>query len=118
MTYANAGQTPPCLLRVGGDLKRLDPTGLFLGSFEDATCRAETIVIEPGDMLVCYSDGVIEATNRAGKIFGEKRLIGIASRARHASPLEVVNGIMEAVDSHCGRSPQDDLTLLVLKREA
>ena len=81
-TYCNAGSEPPILVTRRG-LSRLDKGGLILGAFSEATYEQETLQLEPGDVLVAFSDGVTEAFNENGDLFGDDRL---TSRRRRTSP--------------------------------
>src|SRR5205085_10797565 len=71
LTYVNAGQNPPLLRRAQGSIERLSSTGIALGMFEGSNYEAVETRIEPGDMLLLYSDGITEAQNPAGQPFEE-----------------------------------------------
>ena len=117
MTFVNAGHCPPWLIRAGGPPERYDITGRPIGMFENSTYEATTIEIRPGDVFVCYSDGVPEGECGSGEQFGEKRLVDLVEEHRDGTPAEIMRRIIEAIDVHHGSTPrQDDITLVVLKR--
>lgn len=120
LDYVNAGHLPPLLFRHGGSIERVatDSTnGLALGMFEQAIYEAHRIVIEPGDTLVLYSDGITEAENPAGRAFEEAGLEGVIAAHGSADPDVLGRAILSAVERHAGDARlSDDLTALVLKR--
>ncbi|NIS79606.1 MAG: SpoIIE family protein phosphatase, partial [Anaerolineales bacterium] len=77
MTYCNAGHNPPYHLKSQNGLPvgLLDKTGMALGVIEEESWERGTVEISPGDMLVLYTDGIIDAQNSRGKFFGEERLL-------------------------------------------
>ena len=76
-----------------------------------------TIELAPGEILVCFSDGVPDGVGPAGEEFGEKRLIEIVESSKDHPPAEIVRRVMESIETHHGGvAKQDDITLLVLKR--
>jgi phosphoserine phosphatase RsbU/P len=75
------------------------------------------IVLEPGDMVVVYSDGVTEAMNPSGEMFGDDRLNEEACKAPASGAPEVLTGILESVDRFAGEAEQaDDISLIVIRR--
>ena len=119
LLYCNAGHPPPFVLRSGtGALEELTRTGMALGASPDEVWRAERLRIAPGDLLVCYTDGLPDAQNGRQTFFGRQRALDVVrSHARGTAP-EVQEALVEAVNAFVGAEPQfDDLTLVVLKRE-
>lgn len=120
LVYANAGHNPPLLLRgakITGS-EKLIRTGIPLGLYADQTWEQTRVTLNPGDLLVMYSDGITEAVSPSGEAFGEQRLI--ASLQRHAA--EPAARMQQALldDLHAFMDddrPQDDITLLVVRRE-
>ena len=117
LTYANAGHLPPLLT----DGTFLDPDpGIALGLFEGAGIVNETTTLNPGQGILLYTDGAVEANNEAKQFFGEERLATAVSGCTTAE--ETVRTVVDAVDSFvAGKEQFDDLTLLALvakKREA
>ncbi len=118
LTYCNAGHDPPYLLHDCAEPQPLRNTGIPLGIGHDATWKAETVALEPGDILVLYTDGVSEAQNGNEEQFEVERLLDAArsSRERTAEALQVA--ILTAVDQFVGDAAQfDDLTVLIAVRD-
>ena len=115
MTYCNAGHNPPMLFTKTG-VKRLEKGGTILGLFELATFEEDTITVEPGDILVAFSDGVTEALSASGDEYGEDRLIACVDAAKGKSLQELLDGIFASVREFCtGAVQSDDVTALVLR---
>ena len=118
LRYGCAGHNPPLLFRPDGVVTPLSTPGIALGVLEDVTLGEAEATLEPGAILVCYTDGITEAINGAEEPFGVERLIEVvaAHRQEHARGLvEAING---ALLRFTERPPFDDLTLLVIKRVA
>jgi serine phosphatase RsbU (regulator of sigma subunit) len=117
LTYVNAGQNPPLLRRRDGSIERLCSTGVALGMFEGSTYHAMDTRVEPGELLVLYSDGITEAENPAGQPMEESGLEAFITAHAPESPAELAPGILRAVEAHAKDSRfTDDLTVLILKR--
>jgi phosphoserine phosphatase RsbU/P len=117
LTYVNAGQNPPLLRRRDGRYQRLGATGVALGMFEGSTFDAVDTRVEPGELLVLYSDGITEAEDPQGIPFEEAGLEQVLERELAAAPADIGTRVLEAVETHARNSRfNDDLTLLVLKR--
>ena len=118
VTYVNAGHNFP-LLRHGDDgtwewLKK--KCGLFLGTFEVAKYRTETLMLEPGDKLVLYTDGVNEAFNVSEEEYGNPRLEEFLSGHGDLRPKELVEALRADVAAWAeGAEQSDDVTILVLE---
>jgi serine phosphatase RsbU (regulator of sigma subunit) len=115
LTYCNAGHNPPLLYGPGG-LRRLESGGMPVGFFEHAPYEDETEQMQPGDVLIVYSDGVTEALDIEGQEFGEERLITILKdrHAEHAT--SILEGIVEGVRAFArGAAQYDDVTAMVVK---
>jgi sigma-B regulation protein RsbU (phosphoserine phosphatase) len=120
LRYVNAGHPPPLLVRVGeaskAHVERLDKGGPVVGLLPKATYEHGEAALNPGDILLLYSDGVIEAADASGKEFGEQRLLRILEANRHGAAAEIESLILEQVRSHVGDRPfDDDVTLLVVR---
>jgi serine phosphatase RsbU (regulator of sigma subunit) len=119
ISYSNAGHNYPLLLKAGGQPSRLELGGLILGCFEDCTYSEDTIVLDPGDVLLIYSDGITESINADEDEFGEGKLIDILWKNSSGAAAQIIDQIVRAVRAHAGESSQrDDMTLLVVKRIA
>ncbi len=119
-TYANAGHNPAYLLRNHGSASTepLTRTGMVLGVLDGVEWEAVTVAMQPGDMLVIYSDGVSDALSEADEFFGEERLRAIVEQRRSDSAQQMLDAIVEAQRRFVGDAPWfDDATLMVLKRE-
>lgn len=119
LTYCNAGHNPPYLLSAGnGPVRELPATGMPIGIEEDAVWTQATIKIDPGDVLLLYTDGIPDAQNSEGKFFKEKRLVDVAQENLDRPAQEMQIAILDAVQDFVGNAPQfDDITLLVLIRD-
>jgi serine phosphatase RsbU (regulator of sigma subunit) len=116
--YVNAGHNPPVLLHANGEVESLTEGGLLLGVFPEATYEAGARVVGPGDILVLYSDGVVEARNDAGDDFGDERLEAFVREHRGATPQEFVERLVRAVfEFSSDGKPGDDVTVAVVRRD-
>jgi serine phosphatase RsbU (regulator of sigma subunit)/putative methionine-R-sulfoxide reductase with GAF domain len=117
-TYANAGHNPPLWLNAGsGEMQRLHLHGMALGVLPDMPLAEQSITLDPGDVLVLYTDGVTEALNGHVEEFGIERLEQVVRDEAAGSADEIVAAIQAAVDEFSGGEPPfDDFTLVVLKR--
>jgi serine phosphatase RsbU (regulator of sigma subunit) len=95
----------------------LTTVGIALGVLEQATLGEGEVVIDPGELLVCYTDGVTEAVNAADEPFGVPRLIEVVDAQRERAAGEVLQAITDALLAFTeGKPPFDDVTLVVIKR--
>ena len=117
LTYINAGQTPPLLRRRNGTVEQLTTGGIALGMFDRATYEAAQLTLDPGDLLVAYSDGVTEAEDPTGVAFDEAGLRRVLE-AHHARGLDHLGeAIVAAVVAHADSARlADDLTVLAARR--
>jgi len=116
LTYSNAGHLPPLVLGRDGTIRRLDRGGTVVGLMDGMRYEEDNFQMQPGDILVAYSDGVTEPENDFGE-FGEARLMEIVARYRD-QPLEVISAqVMLALDAWIGAEEQPDDITLVLARQ-
>ena len=115
LTYCNAGHLPPILLGKNGSISRLDTSGTVVGLFDHETYSESTIIMQPGDLIVAYSDGVTEPENESGE-FGEERLIALLKEHRHRPLSEIGNAIASSVADWIGDAEQPDDVTVVLAR--
>ena len=117
LAYCNAGHFPPILLRADGRTETLDKGGPLLGAVEHAGFESGQLSFAPGDLLVAYSDGVLECRNSAGEEFGMARLLSAVQAAKQPSAQETLVTLLAAVQDFAnGSSLCDDLSLLVIQR--
>ena len=111
--YTNAGHLPPVIFR-GGKIERLREGGTVVGLIPSATYEEGEVQLEPGDLMMAFTDGITEPENTYGEEFGEPRMLEVARRALHASPEMLVEEIYRSINEWTG-SPelQDDMTLLL-----
>jgi serine phosphatase RsbU (regulator of sigma subunit) len=117
MSFSNAGHNYPVVARKGGEQVMLERGGLVLGVMESADYEEDAILLESGDRVVLYTDGITEAVNPEGELFGEDRLHAvIAGLAKDLSAREVAEGILSALETYReGEEARDDMTLMVLR---
>ena len=113
LTYINAGHNQPMLCRKSGMLERLDAGGLPIGISTDVPYQSGSVVLAPGDWLVIFTDGVVEAVNTANEEYGEQRLLAVVAGAAEATPADMMQRILTGLDVFVGNTPQhDDVTCL------
>ena len=115
LTYTNAGHCPPVLFR-RGNVERLEAGGTVVGLFSGMVYQESEVTLQPGDLLLAYTDGLVEPENSYEEEFGEGRLLETARRAASFPPEELAAEIYRSVNEWTG-SPelQDDMTLVVGK---
>ncbi len=117
LAYINGGHNPPIILNQAGELRRLPPTGPAVGLRADAQYRLETTTLQPGDMLLAYTDGVTEARSASGEWFTEARLSAMMPAFSH-SAAALLDQIDAAVQQHiAGSELSDDITMLAVRRK-
>jgi predicted ester cyclase len=115
LTHCNAGHNPPLLVGRPG-LRRLERGGLIVGAFKQATFEEETVQLDPGDVLVVFSDGITEALNIDGEEFGEERLLCCVKANPEIAPTALLERLLDTVHQFTtGAEQNDDVTLLVLR---
>ena len=119
LRYSVAGHPPPFLLRKSkDDIIRLSHGGTVLGPFSNIVYENDEQRIEKGDRLVLYTDGLIEAKSRAGEFYGDQRLEVLVKSQSDDSPEKAADRIVGQIVSwsgrSTGRSPDDDLTLVIM----
>jgi len=112
--YTNAGHLPPVYI-CNGHSKLLETGGMVVGLFDDVPFQQGMLEIEPGGLLIAYSDGLIETENVYGEEFGAVRLADVAARNKDKSPHAITEAIVHAAEEWSGSPEQaDDMTLIVL----
>jgi phosphoserine phosphatase RsbU/P len=117
LAFANAGHNPPILVRKSGQAELLEGGGPVLGILPIAPYREQHTRLEPGDMLVLYSDGVTEANNVNHDEYDEPRFIEVLTANRERPAIEIVDSVTRSLAEFTAGAPQaDDITLVVAKR--
>jgi len=115
LTYCNAGHNPP-LYFDGDGYRRLSTGGTVVGIFPDAEFEQETIDLRPGNILLAYTDGIVESVNEYGEEFGEQRLVTLVQDNRDLSADQIQKVIVTRVlDWAFEEERDDDMTLIVAK---
>jgi hypothetical protein len=118
LDYINAGHNNPILRRAGGEVERLDKGGLPYGIIPEAKYESATVTIAPGDWLIIFTDGLVEAENARQEEYGEARLMNVLNASTSVNPTELLKRLMFDLDAFVGNTPQhDDVTCMLLKAE-
>jgi serine phosphatase RsbU (regulator of sigma subunit) len=118
MAVANAGQLTPVLVRADGGIEYLYPPGptLPLGIQPDMGYETLAVDLAPGDTVLFFTDGLVEAHNASGELFGFERLDAILSTCTSLSPHALIDRIIAEVQAFMGNVAQhDDMTLVVVQ---
>ncbi len=116
LAYTNAGHNPPLLIDADGKEHFLERGGVPLGMFRDTRYYEYYVTIDPGQMLVLYTDGVTEATNANDEEYGPDRLVEAVKRGRHLSARELIDFVHRDVNDWTeGRGADDDVTFFIIK---
>jgi sigma-B regulation protein RsbU (phosphoserine phosphatase) len=115
LSYSNAGHNPPILVTRRG-VTRFEVGGPILGAFTRASFDEETVQLDPGDVLVVFSDGVTEAFNQDGAEFGEDQLLSVVTPHHNVGAGVLLERLFDAVRTFTLNTTQsDDITALVLR---
>ena len=115
MRYANCGHLPGLLLRAGGDVEHLCPTGTVLGMFREWDGHLGECRLAAGDTVVLYTDGVTEARNAADHELGQLGLVRALKRRRKLGAKATVDGVLEDLKKYSAGEQEDDITLIVAR---
>jgi sigma-B regulation protein RsbU (phosphoserine phosphatase) len=116
LVYVNAGHNPPILRHANGALEKLEVGGLPLGIETGAVYDAAAVDLRPGDALIFYTDGVVEAFDEKGDLFGDERWLDAIRALREWNAQESLEFLMKKVDEFVGLTRQsDDITCLVFR---
>jgi len=119
LSFLNAGHNPPLIVHAAGTVEQLASGGLPLGIKANADYREGRTTLQPGDVLVIYSDGVTEAASPSGEEFGPTRLYEVVSRNVESSAAGIRDRIESALTKFSqGTQAADDITLVIAKRQA
>jgi sigma-B regulation protein RsbU (phosphoserine phosphatase) len=116
LSYTNAGHNPPLLFTTDGKYQFIERGSLPLGMFKDTRYHEYYQTIEPGEMLVLYTDGVTEAQNPPGEEYGRDRLARAVKANRSLNARDLIAALhKEVVDWTDGKGAADDVTFFVIK---
>jgi len=120
LSYTNAGHNPPYLLRTATrTIEELTVGGPVLGILPAARYQSATVRLDPGDVVVMFSDGITEAQSVSGEEYGEERLLSALSGVCTLPAAAISKAIGESVEQFMGAAPAaDDITLVVARRVA
>jgi phosphoserine phosphatase RsbU/P len=117
LDYVNAGHEPALVIGRDGNIRELRPTGPALGMMEDSTFRAEESMLEPGERLIAFTDGLAEALSPEGEAYGGERLRTLLTENSSAAAPDLVEKIVASVKAFARQAePHDDLTMLAVSR--
>lgn len=109
LLYSNAGHEPPLIIRAGKPVDRLPSrAGIPLGALRSFKYVVEKVMLEPGDVVLMFTDGVTEASNRSQELFSGSRLREVVDRCGASDPAHVVSEVVASVDRFAEGTPQSD----------
>lgn len=115
--FANAGHEPPLVLRANGTIDTIDGGGLILGAFPTAPYEEVRLTLEPGDLMLLYTDGVTEAMNVDEEFYGMERIIEYLGSLVGSTASDTLSAFASSVnDFTAGAEQSDDITLVAVKR--
>ena len=116
--YLSAGHNPAYLYRTeNGEIEELRSENLVLGAFDFADYSTTPLQLNPGDLLVVYSDGLTEAENMKGDMFEEERLVKLIQENASKGAETLQASILDAIENFTQNSAQnDDITFLLTER--
>ena len=115
LAYCNAGHNPPLLVRADGRISELNAAGAVLGQFPDWVYEQSDLELAPGDRLMLFTDGLVEASDQFSEPFGEGRVGRIARENSEKSAAALMDAVTQAASEHCGGKFQDDASMIVLR---
>ncbi len=115
LQYVNAGHNPPVVIRRDGSVLWLETGGVPVGMFRDYVYAEGAVQLEPGDVVVAYTDGVTEALNSSGEEWGVEGFQRSATKNRGETAEQVVSAIFEAMEEYANGCQTDDATVAVLR---
>ena len=118
LDFINAGHNPPFIMRANGEETYLHPTGIALGMMPKSDYVTGSIVLNSGDVLVMYTDGIEEAFNDKDEQFGLHRVIGSLQDHANLTPKECAESLLKDIKDFVGLCQQsDDISLIIVKRK-
>ncbi len=118
LTFANGGHNYPLLYHVETDhIEQLRTQGIVLGILPQARFEQRVAQLQPGDVLLLYTDGITEAMNGQRELFGEERLIEVLCDHSRSTPQQIIDAVLQSVHTFVGgQSQSDDMTMVVIQR--
>ncbi len=116
ISCASAGHPPALLVRSNTQVEQTNAGGPILGAVSGAEYSMQDINLERGDLLVAYSDGLIEASDNYQEEFALDRIIDVAKTEAGSSPNKMINALLDSSMKFAGDNPLDDISILALKR--
>jgi serine phosphatase RsbU (regulator of sigma subunit) len=114
LRYCNAGHNQPILVRVDGAVSRLDAGGAVVGVFDEAAYESGGATVAPGDRLLLFTDGLVEAGCSAAREFGDEHLVETVVRHRALDAAALLERVFADVHRWAGRRLDDDATALTI----
>jgi sigma-B regulation protein RsbU (phosphoserine phosphatase) len=114
LSFCNAGHNAPMLVRADGTVRRLETGGLIAGVFDTATYDGGACALAPGDRVLLFTDGLVEAGLSESSDYGDDRLVDSITRRRALDPTAIVERLFADVHAWAGRGLDDDATALVV----
>jgi len=115
LRYVNAGHTPPIVLRRDGSIDTLETGGAPVGMFPNSSYEEGVVQLDPSDVVITYTDGVIEAENQSGEEWGVQGLLNAAAARVDKNAEQLVRSIFNSMDDFTQGCQTDDATLAVLR---
>ncbi len=116
LAYVNAGHNWPVLRRASGAVERLEAGGLPLGISASARYACGSAALAPGDLLLIFTDGLVDAEDDQARDYGEERMLSVVRALQNATAAEAVKRVISSVDAFVGPTRQhDDITCLALR---
>jgi sigma-B regulation protein RsbU (phosphoserine phosphatase) len=116
LSYVNAGHNNPIFRRNSGTIERLVAGGVPLGIQPESRFESGSVTLSPGDWLVIFTDGLVEAENQFAQEYGEERLLNVLHANATLDPQPMLQRMITEVNDYVGLTPQhDDITCMLIK---
>jgi phosphoserine phosphatase RsbU/P len=115
LRYVNAGHNSPMVIRRVHSVTQLEPGGPPVGIFPDSTYHESSVDLSPGDLVIAYTDGVVEASSPDGEEWGTKGLLAAVAKCDAEQPDEIVEAIFASLDDFSRGRQTDDATVAVVR---
>ena len=115
ITVSRGGHPPPFLLKADGSIQKIGQPGRAIGVFDDANLTEQQASLLPGDALVLYTDGVVEARSPDGCFYGEERFVSLLRSCRGLDASTIAGRVEDTVLNFQEQNPRDDVAVLVLR---